>query len=322
MRKRTIIAFFIAFALIVGVSAMWTASTFERDGDTDANVIEDSGSETGPAVEKKKGGNKVAKIFAAPFKAFGKLFGGHKDNHKMARMTEKDAENFESVAVTRVEDGSYAEAKKTIDGSAQEHLAAGRAFLKSGRLNEAIAELSTAASMEPKLAEAHNLLAVAYDQKGLHDRAKESFEKAIHAEPEDAQILNNLGFSLYQNGNYRAAVDRLKRAVKLAPGDDRILNNLALALCRLGKFEDAYKQFARAAGELTGRLNTATMLERFGRDDEAIKYYEAARRVDPNNSVAVRRLADLYQRTGRTAQVTPNNPDIHTSDITNSLAER
>lgn len=322
MRKRTIIAFFIAFALIVGVSAMWTASTIERDGDTDANVIEDSGSEAGPAVEKKKGGNKVAKIFAAPFKAFGKLFGGHKDSNKMARMTEKDAENFESVGVARVEDGRYADAKKTIEGSAQEHLAAGRAFLKSGRLNEAIAELSTAVSMEPKLADAHNLLAVAYDQKGLPDRAKESFEKAVRAEPEDAQILNNLGFSLYQNGNYRAAIDRLKRAVKLAPGDDRILNNLALALCRLGKFEDAYKQFARAGGELTGRLNTATMLERFGRDDEAIKYYEAARRVDPNNSIAVRRLADLYQRTGRTAQVNPSNPIIHVGDITNSLAER
>src|SRR5262245_24925459 len=134
MRKRTIIAFFIAFALILGVSAMWTASTIERDGDTDANVIEDSGSAAGPAVEKKKDGNKVAKIFAAPFKAFGKLF-GHKDSNKLARMTEKDAEKFESVGVTRVEDGNSKDGKNRVDGSAQEHLAAGRAFLKSGQLN-------------------------------------------------------------------------------------------------------------------------------------------------------------------------------------------
>jgi tetratricopeptide (TPR) repeat protein len=114
--------------------------------------------------------------------------------------------------------------------------------------------------------------------------------------------LNNLGFSLYQNGNYRAAVDRLKRAAKLAPTDERILNNLGLALCRLGKFQDAFKNFARAAGPLTGNLNTARMLERFGRDEDAIKYYEDARRLDRNSTFAVKRLADLYKRTGRTEQ--------------------
>ena len=41
------------------------------------------------------------------------------------------------------------------------------------------------------------------------------------------------------------------------------------------------------------------MLERFGRDDEAIKYYEAAKQIDPNNTFALRRLADLYVRVGK-----------------------
>jgi tetratricopeptide (TPR) repeat protein len=41
------------------------------------------------------------------------------------------------------------------------------------------------------------------------------------------------------------------------------------------------------------------MLERFGREDDAIRYYEAARTIDPNNTLALRRLADLYQRIGR-----------------------
>ena len=117
--------------------------------------------------------------------------------------------------------------------------------------------------------------------------------------PEDPETLNNLGFSFYQNGNYRAAVDRLKRAAKLAPTDERILNNLGLALCRLGKFDEAYSYFARATGPLTGNMNMARMLERFGREDDAIKYYEAARQIDPNNTFALRRLADLYNRVGK-----------------------
>jgi hypothetical protein len=43
------------------------------------------------------------------------------------------------------------------------------------------------------------------------------------------------------------------------------------------------------------------MLERFGREDDAIRYYEGARNIEPNNTMALRRLADLYHRVGRTA---------------------
>lgn len=300
MSKRRLLAIFIAFVVIVGASAMWSASTTEREGDADANAIEDSGS--GAGASQHKGGNKVVKIFAAPFKAFGRLF-SHKDDNKPQRMTEKDADKFVSVGVSRVDDSRTPEPKKlALANSAKEHLANGRSYLLNGQLNEAITELSTAASLDPKLTEAHNLLGVAYDKKGLADRAKDSYERAVKVEPEDAQTLNNLGFSLYQSGNYRAAVDRLKRAVKLAPTDDRILNNLGLALCRLGKFADAYRNFARAAGPLTGNINTARMLERFGRDDDAIKYYEDARRIEPSSTFALRRLADLYKRTGRLEQ--------------------
>jgi Tfp pilus assembly protein PilF len=298
MSKRRILAILIAFILTVAASAMWSASTIERDGDADANAIEDSGSTAGTAVEKK-GGNKVARIFAAPFKAFGRLF-SHKDDNKMQRMSAKDADKFESVGISRVDDARSPEPKRlALANSAKEHLANGRSYLLNGQLNEAIAELSTAASIDPKLNEAHNLLGVAYDKKGLADQAKNSYERAVKVEPDDAQTLNNLGFSLYQSGNYRAAVDRLKRAVKLAPADDRILNNLGLALCRLGKFDEAYKNFARATGPYSGNLNTARMLERFGREEDAIKYYEDARRMVPNSTLALRRLADLYKRIGK-----------------------
>jgi Flp pilus assembly protein TadD len=286
----------------MAATAMWSASTIMREGDPDAMVLEDSGSEAGTTEDQqpqKKGGNKVLKVVTAPFRAVGRLFGGGSKENKIERMTEKDAERFESVGVTRVEDARTFK-PVTSDGSAREHLEAGRQFLLNGMYNEAVSELSTAVSLDPKLSEAHNLLGVAYDKKGFGERAKESFEKAVKIE-EDAETLNNLGFALYQNGNYRAAVDRLKRAAKLAPTDERILNNLGLAYCRLGKVEEAYKAFTRAAGPVVGNLNTAKMLERFGREDDAIHYYEDARSLDPNNTIALRRLADLYNRVGRTA---------------------
>jgi len=50
------------------------------------------------------------------------------------------------------------------------------------QLSEAIGELSTAVSLDPKLAEAHSC-GVAYDQKGLHDRAQESYVKRPSSRP-------------------------------------------------------------------------------------------------------------------------------------------
>lgn len=301
MNKRRIYAVLIAFVLTIAATAMWSASTIQRDGDADAIVLEDSGSEAGVEQPKKKG-NKVVKVLTAPFKAFGKLFGRGNDENKIYRMTEKDAERFETAGITKIEDARNPSTKRdTSSASAKEHLEIGREYLIEGRYSEAISELSLAASIDPKLTEAHNLLGVAYDKKGFGDRAKDSFERAVKME-EDADTLNNLGFSLYQNGNYRAAVDRLKRAAKLAPTDERILNNLGLAYCRLGKLDDAYKAFTRATGPLMGNLNVAKMLERFGREDDAIRYYEAARTIDPQNTFALRRLADLYQRVGRASE--------------------
>jgi len=301
MSKRRIIAILIAFVITIAVTAMWSAATVEREGDPDVNVIEDAGGSAGNLSNGKGGGNKIVKVLAAPFKAIGGLF-RHNNEGKLQRMTEKDAEKFASVGVAKIETGNANSLRAGITGSASEHLAAGKQFLQDGKYNEAIAELSLAASLDPKLSEAHNLLGIAFTQKGFSERAKDSFERAIKNEPEDADTLNNLGFSLYQSGNYRAAIDRLKRAAKLAPTDERILNNLGLAYCRVGKFDEAFKSFSRAAGPLTGNLNTAKMLERFAREDDAIRYYEAARQIDPANTLALRRLADLYQRVGKPAE--------------------
>ena len=83
MNKRRIIAIVIALVLTTAATAMWSAATIEREGDPDVNVLEDSGSEAGATMETKKGGNKVVKVLAAPFKAFGRLF-GHKDENKIS----------------------------------------------------------------------------------------------------------------------------------------------------------------------------------------------------------------------------------------------
>ena len=302
MSMRRIIVIFVGFVLMISISALWAAEGDEREGDTATNVVATAGAEAGSAAEAapKKKGSRLGRFFKAPFKAVGRLFGGGGDDQKLARMTEKDAARFESVGVMRVEDRDNKRPEVTGgEGSARDHLDRGRAHLEAGNFNEAITELSLATSLDPQLGQAHSLLAVAYERKGLRERAKESYERAVEVNESDAQALNNLGYSLYLNGNYRAAVDRLKRAARLAPGDARILNNLALAQCRLGKFDDAYKSFARAGGEYTGRVNVAAMLVRAGREEKAIEHLEHARRLQPASTGVLQQLADLYERNGR-----------------------
>jgi Tfp pilus assembly protein PilF len=311
MHNRTINAFLIAFAVVLFATAFWSATTTAPDGDDAANVVAADGSHVGASEDTqaadaaKKKGNRFARFFKAPLKAVSKLFGGGDDN-KLQRLTEKDAAKFESAPALRVEDARSPASKIAAvseGATAREHFERGRALLDDGQLNDAITELSRAVSLDSHLTQAHSLLAVAYDRKGLKDRARESFERAAEGS-RDPQALNNVGYWLYENGNYRAAVEKLKRAARLAPADERILNNLALAQVRLGKFDDAYKNFAHARGDYEGHLNTAALAERMGRDAEAIEHYEAARKLQPNSEVALRRLADLYQRNGQADNAT------------------
>jgi Flp pilus assembly protein TadD len=300
MNARRIITIFFAFALAVSATALWDASGDEREGDTATGVVASSGAEAGgePSKPKKKGGL-FGKIFKAPFKAVGKIF-GRGDDGRVTRMSEKDGERFESVGVLRVEDRDNKRPDVGDEGgSARDYMERGRGHLEAGRLNEAVAELSRAASLDPKLSQAHGLLAVAYDRKGLRDRAEDSYRRAIDVNDRDPEALNNLGYSLYLSGNYRAAVDRLKRAARLAPSDTRVLNNLALAQVRLGKYDDAYKNFARAGGEFNGHANVAALLVRAGREDKAVEHLEQARRLRPESQNVLRQLAELYERTGR-----------------------
>jgi type IV pilus assembly protein PilF len=331
MRNRTVNATLIAFTIVLLATAFWSATTTTPDGDDAANVVAADGSRVGASEDTttsdatKKHGNRFARLFKAPFKAVGKLFGaGGDDNNKIRRMTEKDAARFESAPTFRVDDARSPVSRSASDGegaTAREHFERGRDLLAANQLNDAVTELSRAISLDPKLTQARSLLAVAYDRKGLKDRARESFERAAD-DSHDAQTLNNVGFWLYENGNYRAAVEKLKRAAKYAPTDERILNNLALAQVRLGKFDDAYRNFARARGDYEGHLNTAALAERMGRDSEAVAHYEAARKIQPNSEVALRRLAELYDRTGQRDNATRARQELGGAQAVAAREER
>jgi Flp pilus assembly protein TadD len=280
MLKRALIVISLSVGFVVAAEPLRAVSGHLL---TDEEISRLDSANTAAAASEAKndgGGNGFLKVLKAPFKAIARLFGrgGKKDQVKLQRLSEKDVQKFETAGLVRVTDATMkAPETPSADLDAKGHLDQGRTLLNSGNLNEAISELSKATSLDSKLAEAHNLLGVAYQMKGLPEFAKRSFEAAVKLDKRNPQILNNLGYLLFLHGNSKAALERLKKAAEIAPDDTRILNNLALVQVDLGKLDDAAKNFIRAGGEIQGRINMANRLEVAGRSGEAAKYYEQAK---------------------------------------------
>lgn len=264
---------------------------------------------------QSKSDNAVVRVLKAPFKAIGRIFGlGKKDDNKLEHLSKKDVKKFESVGTAKVVDArtttgfetpaaapAATENAPAVDSAvapARENLERGRALLNSGNANDAINVLSTAVSVDPKLHEAYSLMGVAYEMKGLRDRAFESFEKALKADKDNSEYLNNLGFLHFKNGDYDQAAKYLKRAVKVAPQAQRYWNNLGLVQAQRAKFDDAYECFVHAVGEYEGHMNVANRSQSMGYDKTAIKHLEQARVLRPATAEILLRLAVLYKRTG------------------------
>jgi len=306
MLKRTLIIVSITAALVVVAAPMQRAHGILISKAEWAKINSVDAPATDNSEKQASRGNGFVNALKAPFKAISRLFShGKKDNNKLQRISEKDARKFESAPATKVKNTTIIKDNAAEDSlgsqktTALEHLEKGRALLNSGDLNAAIAELSTAASLDPKSGEAHTLLGVAYDRKGLRDRAQQSFEIAVHAPDDKAMHLNNLGYFFYKHGDYDEAIKYLKRAAKLAPDDQRVWNNLGMAQCGVEKFDDGYKSFAHAADEFQGRLKVAAYEERQGFAKDAIKQLEKARKLKPDSAEVLERLAVLYDSAGR-----------------------
>jgi Flp pilus assembly protein TadD len=152
------------------------------------------------ADDQKKGDNTFVRVLKAPIKAIGRLFGFGKNDDKIQRLSRKDVKKFESVGTTKVVDArttgfetlapTATENTAAVDPAlapAKENLERGRVLLNSGKAVDAIAVLSTAVSADPTMHEAYSLMGVAYEMKGMRDRAFESFEKAVKAAKDNGE---------------------------------------------------------------------------------------------------------------------------------------
>ena len=271
-------------------------------------------------IDSKKGGNTFVRVLTAPFRAIGRIFGGGKNDGKLHRLSEKDVKKFETAPTVKVVDATLvstpeAQGLRTNPAPATNEppatkeeanrlearlkVARAQALIDSNNLNAAFDLLTAAINLDPKNGNAHNLLGIAYESKGMRDWAFKSFETAVRCNRDQPEFLNNLGYLYLKNGEYDSAAKYLKRAAKVAPDQQRYWNNLGLAEVQRKHFDDAYVAFEHAVGEFDGHMNLANRLQALGYDSQAIKHLELARALQPNSKEILVRLVALYKRAGK-----------------------
>ncbi|MBI4968819.1 MAG: tetratricopeptide repeat protein [Rhodospirillales bacterium] len=122
----------------------------------------------------------------------------------------------------------------------------GVAAHRQGRLDEAASCYEQALRLDPRNADALNLLGTAHFQAGQPARAVELVGKAVAARPNFPDAHLNLGSALAALGRLDEAIAHFEKATRQAPNNPNAHYNLGLALQSKGRFEDSAKRLARA----------------------------------------------------------------------------
>ena len=103
-------------------------------------------------------------------------------------------------------------------------------YIKYGRLGKAEELCRQIVKLSPRTSEAHNLLGIIYQERGLIDDAIGALRKAVELDGSNANAFFNLGTILGDKGQDEEAAILLRKGLALAPRTAEARNNLGLAL--------------------------------------------------------------------------------------------
>jgi Tfp pilus assembly protein PilF len=163
-------------------------------------------------------------------------------------------------------------------------------YRQAGRLNEAVASLQKAVSLNPDLPQAHNNLGGLLRERGDTSGAERAFQKAVEAQPDLAAAHVNLGIILAARDDFRQARYHFERAIVNASPTDPSLtdahNALADVMSMQGQVESAAAHY-RAAIQLDpefapAHFSLGSILAMQGNKTEALSHFQkAAAGADP-----------------------------------------
>jgi tetratricopeptide (TPR) repeat protein len=181
-------------------------------------------------------------------------------------------------------------------------------YLRSGRAEEAAAQLRVSLQLNPESAPTHYNLGLALAAVRKLDEAAAEFEEAVRLAPEYAEAHNNLGAVFHFLGRLEDAGRHYRLAASLQPDNVEAENNLARLLVQQGRADEAVGHFRRALAAnpdfpfaLAGLAwIRATADDSLRAGDEAVQLAERADRLTGHQEPSVLdALAAAYAEVGR-----------------------
>lgn len=139
---------------------------------------------------------------------------------------------------------------------------------------------------------------LAWEHRDRIDRAEADFRKILVIDPENTATLNALGYTLAdRTQRYQEALELIDRARVAEPENAAIIDSYGWVLYRLGRLPEALVQLRRAFTlqkdpEIAAHVGEVLWV--MGQKDEARRYFDEARKLDPEN----RSLQRALEKTG------------------------
>lgn len=136
--------------------------------------------------------------------------------------------------------------------------------------------------------------ALGWERRDDIARAEADFRKILVADPDSTAALNALGYTLAdRTTRYQEALELIDRARTAEPDNAAIIDSYGWVLFRLGRREEALAELRRAYSlqkDPEIATHVGEVLWSLGRKAEARRYFEEARKLDPDNRALKRAL--------------------------------
>ncbi|MDE2408477.1 MAG: tetratricopeptide repeat protein [Xanthomonadaceae bacterium] len=139
--------------------------------------------------------------------------------------------------------------------------------------------------------------ALMWERQDQIDKAEADLRRLLVIAPDNVAALNALGYTLAdRTQRYREALELIDRARVADPGNAAIIDSYGWVLFRLGKTRAALEQLRRAYAsqkdpDIASHLGQVLWV--LGQRDEARKYFDEARKLDPESRALQRALTEV-----------------------------
>ncbi|MBI1984187.1 MAG: tetratricopeptide repeat protein [Acidobacteria bacterium] len=163
--------------------------------------------------------------------------------------------------------------------------------------------------------------AVAEYKNQNYNRSLDLLWKAWNVDPNDTAILTLMGWNYLKLGEPKSAETHFARAYGFAPHIVDLTLGYAYTQIELEKFDEASKLLKQLSqtGERNADIHLAwaALYRKLGRNREAAEEFQNALAVDPENSMAVKNLQEMYNVTGDVSEILEKpEPFVRPAELT------